>query len=137
MKSLIPSTWSAAERRGWFRAHHTTPHRRLRRRGAMLILVAVLLIVLIVTVVFSVDVAYMQLTRTQLRSATDAAARAAAESLSRTQDTAQARAAAKAIATKNLVANCAPDSVGPRCGVRACNPRIEWAHRVRFGWPTI
>lgn len=71
----------------------------------MLILVAVLLIVLIVTVVFSVDVAYMQLTRTQLRSATDAAARAAAESLSRTQDTAQARAAAKAIATKNLVAN--------------------------------
>jgi hypothetical protein len=71
----------------------------------MLVLVALLLIVLIVTVVFSVDVAYMQLTRTQLRSASDAAARAAAETLSRTQDVDLAREAAKTIASKNLVAN--------------------------------
>jgi hypothetical protein len=71
----------------------------------MLILVAILLIVLIVTVVFSVDVAYMQLTRTQLRSATDAAARAGAESLSRTQDVTLAREAAKEIAAKNDVAS--------------------------------
>ena len=78
---------------------------RRSRRGAMLVLVALLLIVLIVTVVFSVDVAYMQLTRTQLRSASDAAARAAAECLSRTQDVAQAREAAKTIASRNLVAN--------------------------------
>ena len=71
----------------------------------MLVLIALLLIVLIVTVVFSVDVAYMQLTRTQLRSASDAAARAAAECLSRTQDVDQAREAAKTIASRNLVAN--------------------------------
>jgi len=75
------------------------------RRGAMLILVALLMVVLIVTVVFSVDVAYMQLTRTQLRTATDAASRAGAEALSRTQNTDAARAAAKLIASKNLVAN--------------------------------
>lgn len=78
---------------------------RRSRRGAMLVLIALLLVVLIVTVVFSVDVAYMQLTRTQLRSASDAAARAAAECLSRTQDVDQAREAAKTIASRNLVAN--------------------------------
>jgi hypothetical protein len=71
----------------------------------MLVLVALLLVVLIVSVVFSVDVAYMQLTRTQLRCATDAAARAAAEALSRTQDVDSARAAAIATAGKNEVAN--------------------------------
>ncbi len=75
------------------------------RRGAMLVLIVVLMVVLIVTVVFSVDVAYMQLTRTQLRTATDAAARAAAEALSRTQSEDGALEAAQAIALRNPVAN--------------------------------
>jgi len=64
-----------------------------------------MMIVLLVTVVLSVDVAFMQLTRTQLRSATDAASRAASENLSRTQDPDLARAAAKAFAAQNNVNN--------------------------------
>jgi Flp pilus assembly protein TadG/uncharacterized protein YegL len=77
---------------------------RPRRRGAMLILIAAAMVVFMACVVFSVDVAYMHLARTQLRSATDAAARAAGEALSRTQDLNQARQAAKDVAAANLVA---------------------------------
>ncbi|MEZ6116530.1 MAG: TadE/TadG family type IV pilus assembly protein [Pirellulaceae bacterium] len=82
-----------------------TYRRRQSRKGAMLILFAVMLILLIVAVVFSVDVAFMQLTRTELRSATDAACRAATEALSRTQDPDEAIAAAKLYASKNLVSS--------------------------------
>jgi Mg-chelatase subunit ChlD len=74
------------------------------RRGAMLVLIAALIIVFIGMVAFSVDVAYMQLSRTQLRIATDAAARAGGESLSRAQDLTVARQAAINTAAKNLVA---------------------------------
>lgn len=73
------------------------------RRGAMLVLVSLMLVMLLMTVTFSVDVAYMQLTRTELRAATDAAARAAAEALSREQSTLAARRAAKQTARRNLV----------------------------------
>jgi Flp pilus assembly protein TadG len=78
---------------------------RPNRRGAMLILVLLMFIILIVTVVFSVDVASMQLARTQLRIATDAAARAAIEALSRTQSVTQAHDAAVVTAAKNDVFN--------------------------------
>ncbi len=81
-----------------------SPARAANRRGAMVVLIAVTLIIFIVAVAFSVDVAYMQMTRTQLRTSTDAAARAAGEALSRTQDTAQARQAAKDLAAVNVVA---------------------------------
>jgi Ca-activated chloride channel family protein len=74
------------------------------RRGAMVVLIALLLIVFLVTVIFSVDVAYMHLTRAQLRTATDAGARAGGEALSRLQDQDLARQAAKDIAAANLVA---------------------------------
>lgn len=74
-----------------------------RRRGAISVLVCVLLIVLLASVVLSVDVAYMQLCRTRLRSATDAAARAAGEALSREQDLDASRQAAKEIAQANRV----------------------------------
>jgi Mg-chelatase subunit ChlD len=63
-----------------------------------------MMIVFLAMVAFSVDVSYMQLTRTKLRSATDAAARAAGEGLSRQQDTAYARQRAKDIAAANEVA---------------------------------
>lgn len=76
----------------------------LPRRGAMLVLVAIVLILLIIGAVFSVDVAYMHMVRAELRTATDAAARAGSEALARTQDPAQARAAAIAIASQNTVA---------------------------------
>jgi Flp pilus assembly protein TadG len=74
------------------------------RRGAIVVLTAVMLIVFLASVIFSVDVSYMQLTRAKLRSATDAAARAAGEALSREQDTDASRAAAKTIAAANKVA---------------------------------
>lgn len=81
-----------------------------RRRGAMAVFILILLGVFLVAVAFSLDVGYIQLTRTQLRSATDASARAAAEALSRTEGQNEedametARLAAKAVAAQNLVA---------------------------------
>ena len=74
------------------------------RGGAIVVLAALMMIVFLASVAFSVDVAYMQLTKVKLRSATDAAARAAGEGLSREQDTDYARQAAKDIAAENLVA---------------------------------
>jgi hypothetical protein len=74
------------------------------RRGAIVVLVAIMIIVFLASVAFSVDVSYMQLTRTKLRAATDAAARAAGEGLSREQDIDYARQAAKDIAAANQVA---------------------------------
>ena len=87
----------------------THPHTRFAnaqprpRRGAMLVLVSALLVILLAMTLFTVDVAYMQLTRAELRSGTDAAAKAGAEALRRTKNEAQARAAVKDIAAKNTV----------------------------------
>jgi len=53
---------------------------------------------------FAVDVAWMQLTRTELRTATDSAARAGAKELSLAQDTSVAKQKAKQAAKRNLVA---------------------------------
>jgi Flp pilus assembly protein TadG len=53
--------------------------RNTDRKGAMLVLVAITMILLVIAAAFSIDVAYMQLTRTELRTSTDAAARAATE----------------------------------------------------------
>lgn len=77
--------------------------RSAARRGSALIFAGVMLFVFCGIVAFSVDVAYMHLSRVELRTATDAAARAAGEALSRTQDPAQARQAAKDIALANEV----------------------------------
>ncbi|MCA9156878.1 MAG: VWA domain-containing protein [Planctomycetales bacterium] len=74
------------------------------RRGAMMILVAVSFIILLVGAVFSVDVAYMHMVRAELRTATDAAARAGSEELARSQSPTAARAAAAAVAERNKVA---------------------------------
>jgi Flp pilus assembly protein TadG len=75
-----------------------------RRRGAMVVLVLILLIALLASAAFSVDVAYMHLTRTQLRAATDAAARAGAEAINRTGDVGAAREAIRVAAAENTVA---------------------------------
>lgn len=83
---------------------HTSHSKSTNRRGAMLVLVAITLVILLITVAFSVDVAFMQLTRTQLRTSTDAAARAGMESLSRTQNEAEAMQAARNAAAANDVA---------------------------------
>ena len=52
----------------------------------MLVLIAVCLPLCIIMAAFAVDVAWMQLVRTELRTATDAAARAGAKELSLSQD---------------------------------------------------
>jgi Flp pilus assembly protein TadG len=71
----------------------------------MLVLVALCLPLFLVMAAFAVDVAWMQLTRAELRTATDAASRAGAKTLSLVQNEAAARAAAKDAARRNRVAN--------------------------------
>jgi Mg-chelatase subunit ChlD len=70
----------------------------------MLPLVALLLPVLLILCSFVINIAYMELTRTELRIASDAATRAAGYSLAATQDQAQARALARDAASRNKVA---------------------------------
>jgi Mg-chelatase subunit ChlD len=71
----------------------------------MLILIAVLLVLFLACVAFSVDVAYMNLVHAELRTATDAAAKAAVTTLNLTNDDIDsARQAAKDVAQANVVA---------------------------------
>jgi hypothetical protein len=70
----------------------------------MLVLIAVCLPLLLIMAAFAVDVAWMQLVRTELRTSTDAAARAGAKELSLSQSTTTARERAKEVARRNLVA---------------------------------
>ena len=65
------------------------------RRAAMLVLIAVTLPLFLIMAAFTVDVAWMQLVRTELRTATDAAARAGAKELGLSQNETTARAAPK------------------------------------------
>jgi Flp pilus assembly protein TadG len=74
------------------------------RRGAMFVLATVSIVLLLAMAVISVDVSFMQLTRTELQIASDAAAKAGAEALLRTQDPDAARKAAIQIASQNFVA---------------------------------
>ena len=80
------------------------------RHGAMLPMVGFVMIILFVACAFAVDIARMHLTRSELRTATDAAARAAVENVSRTNDLQQARDAAVAIAQQNMVAGRGTDT---------------------------
>lgn len=74
------------------------------RSGAMLVLIAVMMTVFLVSLVFTVDVAYMQLVRTELRVTADASAKAGMEALTRTESTSEGIAAAKALVQRNNVA---------------------------------
>lgn len=82
----------------------------------MMPLIAICLPLFIIAAAFAVDVAYMQLARTELRTATDAAARAGAKTLSMSQSQSQARAAAVAAAAQNNVAGV---------GLKLTNDQIE------------
>lgn len=79
-------------------------HFKADRTGAMLPMVAVTIVILFVAISFAVDIARMHLTRSELRTSTDAAARAAVETLSRAQNTQEAVDVALAIANRNVVA---------------------------------
>ena len=74
------------------------------RRGAIAILVLLLVVALMATAAFSVDVAYMQMTRAELRRATDAAARAGMEALDRTEDATGVTEIVQQVAQSNIVA---------------------------------
>lgn len=87
-------------------------HSPASRRGAILVLVAIVLPVLAMMMAFAIDVAWMQLVNTELRTATDAAARAGAKTLSLTQNKDQARAAAIDAASRNRVAGDAMQIAG-------------------------
>lgn len=83
-----------------------TKQRRPERghRGAMLVLIAISVPLFLIMAAFTVDVAWMQLVRTELRTATDAASRAAAKELGLSQSEDAARAKAKEAALRNTVA---------------------------------
>ena len=74
------------------------------RAGAALPIIATLMILLFVSAVIGIDVARMHVVRSELRTATDAAARAAVEALGRTESEADAIDAALDIARLNRVA---------------------------------
>jgi len=73
------------------------------RRGVAFILVLVTLGIFFVMAAFSMNVAYMQLVRTEMRAATDAAARAGTEALARLDSQPAAIQAAIAVAAANKV----------------------------------
>lgn len=70
----------------------------------MVVLFAVCLPVMLILSAFCINMAYMELTRTELRAATDATARAAGRRLALTGDTALAIAEGKNAASRNFVA---------------------------------
>jgi hypothetical protein len=77
------------------------------RKGAVIVLVAIILPALMMFVGFSVDLAHMQRTRTELRVATDLAAKSAAAALSETNSQSAAILAGKEVAESNRVAGAA------------------------------
>jgi hypothetical protein len=70
----------------------------------MTVIIAIFLVVLIAMAAFSIDVAYMHLVRTQLRAATDAAAKAGMQAITTQQSNQAGINAAIAMAAKNSVA---------------------------------
>ncbi len=77
---------------------------RRARRGAVLMLMAVLLPVLLIMAGFAINLSYMELARTELQIASDAASRAACRTYARTEDVTQAIQAAQSTAVANPVA---------------------------------
>jgi len=74
------------------------------RHGALLPMLAVVMLLLMVVVSLGVDIARMHLTRSELRTANDAAARAAVVEIGKTQNVILAEDAAIAVAERNFVA---------------------------------
>jgi hypothetical protein len=75
-----------------------------RRRGSAFILMLALLGVFVFVAALTIDFSYMQMVRSEMRAAVDAAAKAGAESLARTENVDQATNAAITVAAANKVA---------------------------------
>lgn len=80
------------------------PYRIHRPRGAMVALIAVCIPVMLVLAAFCINLCFMELTRTELRVATDAATRAAGRQLALTGQTSLAIEEGMAAASRNTVA---------------------------------
>ena len=78
---------------------------RSQRRGAMLVLIVLMLPVVLILAAFAINVSYIELTRTDMRVASDAAARAAGREFSLTGDQVQAIVVGKDAASRNKVGN--------------------------------
>lgn len=79
--------------------------KKTRRRGAMLVLMLLLLPVLILVCGIAVNTAYMELSRTELQVASDAAARAGGREFIISRSQMDAETTAKHFASLNLIAN--------------------------------
>lgn len=86
------------------RSNPLLKRRFTKRQGGVLVLVAIFLVVLIGMAAFSIDLAYIELVKTQLKAATDAAAKAGTSALVQGLSDADAQAAAINIAAANTVA---------------------------------
>lgn len=80
-----------------------------QRTGAMLPLIAVVIVILLVASALAIDIASMHVARSELRTATDAAAKAAVEALGREQSQTAAINAALRIAKENRVSGTGLD----------------------------
>src|SRR5581483_4011576 len=79
------------------------------RRGAVAVLMAIILPVLLLCAAMAINVAYMEMSRQELRVACDSAAKAALIHLGKTQDQTASRSFARTISNMNLVAGQAPN----------------------------
>src|SRR6056297_2747749 len=79
-------------------------HRRSCRRGATMILVILLLPILFLLAAFAINIAYVELVRTELQITTDAACRAAGREFAISGSEADAIAVAQHVAERNQVA---------------------------------
>lgn len=99
-----------------------SPRRASARKGAVLVLVIILLPLFLIFAAFCVNVAYMQLVRTELQISTDAAVRAGGRTFATSGDMKTAMSVAKEAASRNEVAG-AP--------LRLADADIEFGESVR------
>jgi len=99
-----------------------------RRRGTVMAMMAIILPVLAILAAFAINAAHMQLTRTELFIATDAAARAAGRAFSEVQTIDAARDAAVATGALNTV-NGDPLRIRPE----DYHAEIEFGRTEQFG----
>jgi len=97
------------------------------RRGSITALTAILLPILLMLSVFSMNVAYMQLTKTELKVATDAAARAGGRAFSEYQDVNSAISFATQTAAQNKVA-------GDALTLSSSDIQFGWSQRGNNGY---
>lgn len=85
---------------------HAMMTRRYRRQrhGGVIVLMAILLPVVLLLAAFTINLAYMELTRTELQIVTDASCRAAGKTFAKTGSQTEAILAAQEVARRNTVA---------------------------------